>query len=64
MPKFSSKKHMLMYIISLLTRPYSVACGSEGACIHVCLCVCVCACVRERERERQIVPFIKKEGGQ
>ena len=50
MPKFSSAK-MLMYIISLLTGSYSVACGSAGACVHVCLCVCVCVCVCERERE-------------
>ena len=41
MPKFSSAK-MLMYIISLLTGPYSVAWGSAGACVHVCVCVCVC----------------------
>ena len=50
MPKFSSAK-MLMYIISLSTGPYSIACGSAGACVHVCLCVCVCVCVCVRERE-------------
>ena len=51
MPKFSSAK-MLMYIISLLTGPYSVAWGSAGACVHVCVCV------RERERERERELFL------
>ena len=53
MPKFTSKKkkNMLMYIILLLTTPYSVACGSEGTWyMFACVCVCVCVCVRERER--------------
>ena len=45
---------MLMYIISMLTRPYSVACGSEEACVHVCLCVCVC--------ERLFLLSRRKEG--